>query len=740
MSDDGAANTAVRELGGAENVDELMSKYRAAVTPGGEAGAAAAVKLAQATASDRFVNWTTTYWMNAILSGPLTWAVNSMSGLMMSVYRPLEAMLGAGAQLGVAKLTGQSTLKQSELWHDSMREIIELAMAAPEAFRAARKVLSNGENLLDPARKVADVVGASRRNVIAAKNAPIDLSAKPGLAHAVDWIGRQVDIPSRILAAQDEFTKQMVYRSTARTAFRREAMQLGLGPEALSAHIVKRMEQMIRNDQAYSSATVFKQGVETARAQGITNPDAVREFAKEYAAKNFDRSLNETSQRALRNAEDVTFTRALDDNSVSAKIQAIPIAHPMWRFVLPFVRTPLNILKFTGQRFDGIGIVKGFTATRFPAYARSLEGSRNRFIKEILSDDERVKADAIGRVIAGASFATAGLSLGAAGIITGRGPSDPEQRRLLEQSGWMPYSIKTPEGYISYARVEPFATAIGIFADMYDVNRLAPIDKQDTIETIAKGIGIALANNFTNKTYLTGIGNFVEAAQAPDRKVATWFQRYAASFVPNTAGQLTRVGDESMRDVRGMVDALMAKIPGLSEDLAPARNLLGEPIRRAQSAGSDSIGSVMNILLPVAYREVSNSEVSRELASLEYGFSPPKTDVNGLDLLTYKGKSGQTAYDRWAELHGEVKLGGRTLEAELRRTFKSANYQRLSPDSTEELDSPRIAVVKRIVGDYRRAAYKQMLREFPDVKQAERMNVRTKQQLKQGRDTRFLTQ
>ena len=96
-------------------------------------------------------------------------------------------------------------------------------------------------------------------------------------------------------------------------------------------------------------------------------------------------------------------------------------------------------------------------------------------------------------------------------------------------------------------------------------------------------------------------------------------------------------------------------------------------------------------------------------------FQPPRETSNGVDWTGYKNEGGQNAYDRWMELHGQVQIGGRTLRQALERTIASRSYQRLPATGVDDLDSPRVAALRRIVSRYRSVAQRQTMQEYPDL-------------------------
>ena len=115
-----------------------------------------------------------------------------------------------------------------------------------------------------------------------------------------------------------------------------------------------------------------------------------------------------------------------------------------------------------------------------------------------------------------------------------------------------------------------------------------------------------------------------------------------------------------------------------------------------------------------------NDPVFKELASLQHGFQQPSPAYAGaINLLDLRSDKGQTAYDRWLQLHGEVKVGGKTLRQSLERLFTSPYYQKLADQSEAgAFRSPRVAEVERVVGLYRRSAFAQVEREYPQLRQA----------------------
>jgi hypothetical protein len=668
-------------------------------------GLGAANKLTQTSGFSTAMNVLNEYWINSILSGGKTLFVNGLGGVMMSIYRPLEAMLGASLTLNGSKFA------------DAASELAHLFSSASESWKFAWVAMKNGENILDPAAKIMDT--SSRRAIT-----PEALRMNPDsyFAPGVRWMGNVIRVPSSILTGTDEFFKQLNYRARARRALTREAIDNGLKGNDIAAHVHDRMEQLIENGQAYSISTAYKRGVEDAKAKGFVDPVEIREYAQQWIKQpsNFDTTLNTISERGLEYAEEITFTKALAEGSISAGLQRMAVQHPMLRFVFPFVRTPMNIAMEAGGRLAPYPAVTKYAFYKFTGKNMdALRTAQSKTIRQLSSGDKGEIAEVAGRLAAGAGAIFIVGQKAMEGVVTGRGPADPEMRNLLKETGWQPYSIKTSEGYVSYQRMDPFATILGTIADIADYTRYAPLEEQEDGDTVLMGIGVAMANNFTNKTYLAGLANMLEAVQDPDRFMPKLARTYGASMLPFSSfmGQSVHAaGDDALRDVQSFHEALMAKTPYMSENVRPLRNVLGEPVKRVTSLGSKGVHQILDMFVPIAYSEVSDDAIKNEMANLGHGFTPPKPVKNGIRLTEYiNPTNNQDAYDRWGELTGKVKVRGRNLRAALNKLIRSPQYKRLSPISTFETDSPRITEIKKVIEVYKRAAFTDMLREYPDL-------------------------
>jgi hypothetical protein len=238
---------------------------------------------------------------------------------------------------------------------------------------------------------------------------------------------------------------------------------------------------------------------------------------------------------------------------------------------------------------------------------------------------------------------------------------------------------------------------------------------------------VAMAKNLTDKTYLTGMTRVSNALSNPDRFMGSWARSTVGSFIPNVLSQANRSIDDEHKDIRTMLDTIKSRLPFYSKDAPPRRNLFGEVVTKQGAWGPDFIS-------PFDYSETTSDVLKKELAQIGHGFSSPRSEKNGVELRAYMNDSGQSAYDRWLELHGSVKLNGKTFRQTLTHLLRSRDYKRLPYEAIEGLEnSPRVREINRILSKYRAKAFSQMLREFPDVRQRDEINLMIKRARRTGR-------
>jgi hypothetical protein len=419
------------------------------------------------------------------------------------------------------------------------------------------------------------------------------------------------------------------------------------------------------------------------------------------------RILQQASKEIERRVREVTWKRDYDDMAESSvaltrlvgnvgRATSGVVNHiPAMQLVIPFIRTPTNLLAYVTDRNP---------------ISQSLA-----WMQAAKAGDKDAMAEAVGRLSTGTLMFGTATALAANGMITGRGPKDTALKNQLLASGWMPYSFKFGDTYVSFGRNDPVATFFGLVADAFEVAQATydPTPEElGAMETALKATIASVSNNVVSKSYLKGIVTALDALMGNEAAQGQLMRQYAGAVMPNFLAQAENyILDPEIRETRSMWDAIRARTPFLDDSVDKVRNALGEPIKGAEFWGS--------MLLPGTARTATKDPVKREIAqSLISVGSPRRTLPGGIDLKRITLKSGQSAYDRLQELTGSVKLGGRGIKQQLQSLVSSPFYQGLPQMGQDDFDSPRVSLVRGHVSNYRRAAMQQLMKESPELAQA----------------------
>jgi hypothetical protein len=176
----------------------------------------------------------------------------------------------------------------------------------------------------------------------------------------------------------------------------------------------------------------------------------------------------------------------------------------------------------------------------------------------------------------GGSLLALGSYLSAQGIITGGGLD--KQRNAEQLGGEQAYSVKVGDKYYSFNRLDPLGMFLGLSADFQQIADTSTTPKQQARD----GCGavdqqeprvedVPLRHRRRHRHLL---------AEQP-RQVATLRQppsRYARSST-GLVNQVAKEVDPEVKEVWTMMDAIKARIPGMSKDVPASR----QPLRRRRA-------------------------------------------------------------------------------------------------------------------------------------------------------------
>lgn len=598
------------------------------------------------------------YWINSILSGTLTQVV-SLVGNTTAIALSLAETAGTA---GVGKIRAVMGNK-GERVHigEAKAGFFGIVQGAQDGIRAAKHVFKNEEQYnrartveqskyqAIPSKRIvlknyeqgSPEYNSRIENIANARaraerltgrkfDARVDeLKANPSSdmvveakERAVEIGGKQIRIPGRLLTAQDELYKTIAYRQKLNELAFREATEKGLSGNAFDEHIAR------------------------------LTMDPTEEMMKVASAF----------------ADYQTFTNAL--GKTGSSIAAFANSHVAAKGIVPFVRSPVNTLKYANER-SLLGL-----------FSKEVRGNLSGANGKIAQDTQ------IARLAIGSAIAITAMYYASEDIITGYGPSNQNERAALMLSGWRPYSVKIGDFYYSYARLEPISTIIGIAGDIGDAinNGLDP--NGDEMSKVAANFLAAISKSVLNKASMQGVSDFINAVTEPERYGARFFQNRVSSFIPTFSAQRAREFDEHNREIRSTLDAVRSRIPGLRDSLLPKRDIWGEPIKSDDRLGPDAFS-----LVPMS--KLTNDPATKALLDAELFPARIGRKIRGVELTDQQ-------YDELA------RVAGRMAKMRVNAIVSNPGFE----NAPVEI---RSTILKKAIDGSREAARSMIMMKNPDI-------------------------
>jgi hypothetical protein len=251
----------------------------------------------------------------------------------------------------VDEVTGEAKIV-SEGWNQAK----DTLKGKQDEFGNALRTAATEEPIVDNAIKFEHHV---ENSAISAKS----LGSSGVLGQGIDMLGSLIRMPGRALLTGDEFFKSIGYRMELNAQAYRRASQQGLTGDALASEVARIVENPPKD--------IHLSAVDGARYQ--------------------------------------TYTRELGETG--ALFQQLVASMPVLRFVVPFIRTPTNILKSVVERTPGVNLL--------------LDEVR----ADLMTGGARAQL-ATSRMAMGTAMYTLAGSLAYEGKIIGGGPSNPASKRV----------------------------------------------------------------------------------------------------------------------------------------------------------------------------------------------------------------------------------------------------------------------------------------------------------------------
>jgi len=630
-------------------------------------------------------------WIETLLSGPQTHAANMISNALTAAMAPPERFIAAMTD---------GWFKEREIFFgESTAMAMGMLRVWKRASVAAWQTVRTGESSFGPS-KVAEM--ASRINP------KLALKGEAASAHTSAVEHLKMVLPTRWMTAEDELWKIMNLAGEFDALALREGRIRGLSGGAFAEFVAK----VKQNPQDY--------------------PDIVEKA--QVAA--LERTFNGPTKGVI--------------GAFADAAMGIRTKYPVLGVIVPFIRTPANLLQFATERTPGLNLLSTQLWSELRAGGASAALARGKLgMSGMIAGSFAMYASTpVPRghwFNRGMKNIPEGQPIPYMTMITGAGPADPEMRRMLEtELGWKPYSIWHDGQYVTYQRIDPWGTVLGLIADTAEVYGNAP---ENDLATLSGAIVLALSKYTEEKTFMQGAAQIFATLdglkQGRAGAASAWARGVAGSVVPAFVAQTNKeLFDRHMHEARTIVDAVRARnwnfVPGVkgSETVQRRYNLFGlpqmyshgyVPFKGTEGNDSDTPGIISiaaDLLSPVKAASSRRDEnapefkAAVEIAKLRMTIQPTPPQIGGTqdDPL---GLRNPTHYpgiplkaeerETWTLLAANYRVGGKNLAEGIVDLIGRASYVTAPPNV-------KSAQINLLINNYRAAAQPELLKKFPDLK------------------------
>ena len=575
---------------------------------------------------------------SSMLSGPITHFRNAIGNTYALIERPLSVLIAGDSHQKAAALAGFHAMRTS----------------VADAFEVFNKTLKTGESVQVNRKFVLDdaYTKAALENMkMVAKSEPEQL--------AVNWLetiynfhnNGFIQTPSRLLMAADDFFKHLNAR------------------------------------QKVASDAMYKASMEGGGTNNIEGN--FKSYLKEYSKKINPINGEIVDDDLLDYVQRATFQD--DPGGLVGKMALFLEEVPFSKIFLPFVRTPVNILRYTAEHTP---VFNRFSAE----YKRVMEGS-----------DELLKAEMRGREAIGKMTVFSAGVLAMSGAMTGNGPIDKEERKiwLLENQ---PMSLKVGNRWVSYQSLEPLSTIMAVVAD---AGMLARMGGQTWAEKIIGQLAYSVAAAMTEKSFLAGLSS-LSAALDPknitdENQIINGLLNTSNNFLPYAGARraLSNSLDPYMKEVDdNLKKALSTALPLYKLSQPNHTDIFsGKPM---EVAG----GGIWNANSPFRMRKINENPVIDTLVDMGYEYNQITTHgPDGIKLTADE----QAKYSKYIYEAG--------LQTRLKEQFKQQWFQdsiKAYLNRPGQLDKKLTRHYERtdeIIKSTKKAAFDKLMLEDPAVYQ-----------------------
>lgn len=606
--------------------------------------------------------------INGLLSSPATLLTNA-TAVTWAVARPLSQLAAAGlysaAGLPGSGQAATAAAEAAAALAGMASSFMDAAQLGWHAFKSETSIYQAGAG-----QELAQRAGIHGERVLELAerrgwDAPSD-----ALLDTVTLLGSYLRIPSRAMMGMDEMVKHMVVRGEVQARAVQSAVKAGVDPWDLNA-----LRPFIKD--------------EMDAAFNLNSP----ELHQKYAVK----SIYQLNTGIMAEADRATFQEV---NGYAAKVSQLLNKGPGQALMpfIPFVRTPLNILKQGAWESTGLQALSraggALAGAGFNPTKASLEITRQ------LLEDPGESFRVAGQVALTTSLMATFYTMAMNGAVVGGGPgrwssggrnSDSQRawEKAMREQGRSPYTIKIGDvelpfdrfgepvaillrmasdagmysSYVSHAEQEEWLTAMASIAvsGLYQATFLRGVnDVMDLVSDPSSTWGVkggrAVQNWMSTQMPFGGLLNYV------DKMVDPYKHAYqGASFL-----EVMRVHEDTFGT--GIFGKIADRIPGYGGTPALVDQITGQPVPAVPGGGPTGLNP-LQMAVPWAPRGVKGADgVWTAIYNIKGGYAEKRPPARVLQLT----HSEQQELNRRM---ASMRIGGMTVSQAIMRYYRRPEVQ-----------------------------------------------------------------
>ena len=603
------------------------------------------VAISKASLGVNYVNDLWREWfMNGLLSSPDTWIANAAGAL----WVPMRAFGQLG---GAAMMRVVSPAEGRIVWAQSVAQLAEMKASLGDAMTIAwNGFKTNRFMYADPEGKIQQMITAQNARKLAASQG---VEMPDAVADVIGKAGYVLNRPGRILMATDEFAKHIALRGEVANRAVRKAVESGIDVQDTKA-----LQDFVQGE---------------IRKAFILDPQATGDggASKWFYSPAYDKgSVLGGSRKAISTvAREGTFQ---EKNRLASGVDNLLAMAPVLKPLLPFVKTPLNIIN------------QGIRETTLVGPALHVMGAaKNNPLNPagmVMDLQRRLMADPAetARITGQIAFMSTVVGSFFMAETTGGGPdrwvSGNSARRA--QQAWLknniPYAWKIGDQWVPFNRFpEPVATLMRMTADVKMAAAYLSTEERDDMIGTLVGVGSA---GLYSSSMLQGIDDIVSVMRDPggwDRKMGATVQNWMATQTP-LAGMMSFVDriDDPYRSAYqapsftsfftnwedtfgyGVLGKVADRFPGVGQRPLQIDQIGGAPVPIYPGVGPGGINPALNNV-PLMPRSAPSDAAWQAVFDMTGGWSDYKPD-GGLELTPAEQQEVN-------QRMGTMKIGGKTL-------------------------------------------------------------------------------